>query len=281
MHHRSIWGWAATVLMASACGASTLPPAASATGARARCASLPRAHVEPPQPSAATPIVAPLSELAGLDLEARFGGYAGRDAQWVRGQPIAVNRAFDFGRALSLEGAGAGLAVVQRRKGNAELAEQLAQLPAIDAAALVAKICAQRPAGCAAIAGARLRCYAQVFGVKAARVRVVSERVDGASQSVALYASISAPHALADLVQPGALAAIFEAELARTLDLFDVSTATPDAKQGECDAGDGLHVSGAILSRTPQRVVLSTTDPKSVASCRTDAFSETSPAPLP
>src|SRR5258707_1303848 len=68
---------------------------------------------------------APLRDLTGLDMEARLGAYQARDAIWVSGQPLLVNRSYDFALAASDEQGGPALAAMLRRRANVALAERL------------------------------------------------------------------------------------------------------------------------------------------------------------
>jgi hypothetical protein len=48
---------------------------------------------------------------------------------WLKNQPLFINKEFNFGAAMAIEGVGAAIAVGMRNKKNTELVEQLSQLP--------------------------------------------------------------------------------------------------------------------------------------------------------
>ncbi len=60
-------------------------------------------------------------------------------AQWVSGQPLLVNRDFNFAMAMSMQGVGVAIAAGSRISDNKKLAEQLAALPVFDVADTFAK----------------------------------------------------------------------------------------------------------------------------------------------
>jgi hypothetical protein len=206
--------------------------------------------------------VALTSDLPKLSLVERVGSYAAQDAAWVRGQPIAVNRDFDFALASALD-IGAGIAAARRQKENAELAEKLASLDPIDLPTLLRSQCAARPDGCSRIAGYSIRLFGLLYGQRAARLRVVLEfvgAVDGASAP--LYVAISEAHEITDFEQPNVLRSAFETEIGHIVELFEPSSASES--DDRCATGDSTYVVGKRIDRDASHIVLRASDPTSM-----------------
>ena len=203
---------------------------------------------------------------------------------------MLVNRAFDFGLAMTLEAGGAGLAVVKRRRENAALAEQLASLGPIDVEIMARALCEARPAGCPRLSNAPAHVYALLFGDSAARLRVLVEPAErGAEHGCA---SISPARPVIEFAEPQVLYDAFELELRHAIALFEdgsgpcacCSRAQPRASTplpGVCQAGDGLQLKGTLVTRDAARVVIAAVQPSALVQCPADAFTEEAPAPTP
>jgi hypothetical protein len=203
--------------------------------------------------------VIPTSDLPKLNLGERVGSYAAQDAAWVRGQPIAVNRDFDFALATTLD-IGAGLAAARRQKENAELADKLASLDLIDSQALLRSLCAARADACARFYGHSLRLFGLLYGQRAARLRVVLELADAADGArTPLYVAVSDAHEITDFEQPNALRSAFETEIGHIIELVEPSSAS-DADD-RCATGDSMYVTGKRIDRDASRIVLLASDP--------------------
>jgi hypothetical protein len=203
--------------------------------------------------------VTPTSDLPKLNLAERVGSYAAQDAAWVRGQPIAVNRDFDFALASALD-IGAGIAAARRQKENVELADKLASLDPIDPQTLLRSQCAARPDACARFYGHSLRLFGLLYGQRAARLRVVLESVGAASgTSAPLYVAISEAHEITDFEQPNVLRAAFELEIGHIIELIDTSSASES--DDRCATGDSTYVTGKRIERDASRTVLLASDP--------------------
>jgi hypothetical protein len=260
--------------------AATRATATPSTTSQAEAQS--RSSTVPAPAPAHGPVVAPLSELTELDLGARVGPYPAQSAAWIRGQPVAVNHDFDFGIALAMEdGMGAGIAAAKRISKNAAFAEQLAKLEPIDPHTLLQRLCSDVPSACTKLAGARARIFGLLYGERAARLRVVLERVD-ATASDPIYVSISDALTLDDLARPGVLAGAFSRELGRILALIEAPSQATGAEGGRCAAGDSTTIAGHVIARDGPRVILAATDPLPArVSCAAGSFTGDAPTSAP
>jgi hypothetical protein len=64
--------------------------------------------------------------------------------EWLDGQPLFVNRDFDFGMAMTLPDIGPAIAAGTRLKGNRDTAAALADMPALDLSSRLARSLAER-----------------------------------------------------------------------------------------------------------------------------------------
>jgi hypothetical protein len=220
--------------------------------------------------------IASPEELRHLDLEARFGIYQARDAQWVPGQPLVVNRDFDFETAMTLDGAGSGLAVAKRRDGNAALAKQLAGLPPIRPEALLRNLvdpCGDR---CPLMAHGIERIYGVLYGDREARLRIVVEPAQPDEQPL-LYVAVSASRDAATFADPGVLASAFHAGLATLASkLFLPRPPTEHADDdARCVVGDATYVLGQTVVAYGDIVIMTAATPCDVTLlCPRDAYTQ-------
>jgi len=68
-------------------------------------------------------------KIAANPKNSTYTSYDLTGAVWVEGQPLLVNKDFNFGMAMSLEGVGTAIAVGMRKNKNEELAEKLSTIP--------------------------------------------------------------------------------------------------------------------------------------------------------
>jgi hypothetical protein len=267
-------GYALAVALAGCAAGSTVR-------ATLRPNTVAAAEAPPPERSPSRgPTVEPTGTLAGLDLAARTGSYEARDAVWITAQPIVVNRDFDFEIALQIADVGPAIAAGNRRQGNLALARALAVVERVDAQALLSQLCAERAPGCPKLANAQVRVFALLFGEHAARLRVVLEII--AAEALPLYSAVSRSLPAHDFVRPGMLRTEFASGLASIVQLFETSVAAPSSVRGQCLAGDSSKVTGRIVTRDDQGIVLAVSDPRStLLRCPPDAFREASAAAEP
>lgn len=254
-------------------------------------APVPREAAEPrPEPASSTqapssatpstgPTLLPLTELPSLDLEARFGGYIARDAAWSAGQPLAINRDFDFGVAMSMQDIGPGLAAKRRRDGNEELANQLAGLAPLDPGALLQMLCDAPPrTTCQQLAAQSVRLYGLLWGDKDARLLVVLEVVEPAPR-FSVHATISDARPLAAFLEPNALGSAFHDGLAALATVID-KTAPPTATTGACELSPGAKLAGRVIANEAAFTLLTLDTPSAPrVLCPSDATETTPPAP--
>jgi hypothetical protein len=123
-----------------------------------------------------------------------------------------------------------------------------------------------------------------LYGERAARLRVVLERVD-ATASDPIYVSISDALTLDDLARPGVLAGAFSRELGRILALIEApsqATGATGAEGGRCAAGDSTTIAGHVIARDGPRVILAATDPLPArVSCAAGSFTGDAPTSAP
>jgi hypothetical protein len=223
----------------------------------------------------AAPVAASPAELSEIPIETRVEPYQSRDSVWVPGQPIVVNRDFDFGVALGAGDIGPGIAAAQRRQGNLALAQRLSSLEPIDAAARVRALCSQPHALCTRFAGAHVRVYGLLFGDREARLRIIFEPADG-NADVAAYSALTDARAVSAFAEPQTLLAMFDKGLAAVADLLDAGDAPAPASTatGQCKIGDRAQMRGQVIANDDQRVVLLVSDPRPTRlSCPKEAFS--------
>jgi hypothetical protein len=213
----------------------------------------------------------PISELPSLDLSARFDEYLVRDAAWVPGLPLAINRDFDFALAMSLDGIGAGIAAKKRRDANLELAQRLSGVAPLDHDALLQALCAASPAACERLAGARVRIYGLLFGEHDARLQVVLE-VAAAKLEPALYQVVTEAHPVETFLEAGVLLHAFQRATADMASAM-FGSASPDTALGGCRVGGTAKVEGRLLESTPSHTVLLLERPTTLrVLCPRDAF---------
>jgi hypothetical protein len=213
--------------------------------------------------------VATASELRALDLAARVGTYVAQDAVWISGQPLAVNRDFDFAIAAALDIEGAGIAAAQRRSANVALTRTLERLAAIDPHRLLQARCTVQPASCAGLHGHEIRLYGVLFGARSARLRTILEIAD-ATPSARVYVSVSDAMAVSEFEKPDVLRSIFEREIDRVLGLLKVTHA-PTAAEAQCPSGDSTSITGQLVARDGLRVMLLASDPQPMlVTCHSD-----------
>lgn len=242
-----------TMLLPSACAHRGKPVQAASPARRAGDA---RAA---PAPAPARPRLLPAGELPSLDLATRVGAYLARDAVWVAGHPLAVNRDYDFMTALAMESIGPALAARRRRDGNVELARRLAELAPPDDGALLDAFCSARERRtCVDLAGRSLRIYGLLFGEASARLLVVVEVEPGggsrASQHAALVELADAggldARALQDAFATGLVAIANE----YSAELPPASAAPTDS--ASCRLSPATKLTGTIIARSAQYVQL-------------------------
>jgi hypothetical protein len=264
------------VLDVSSCAHVAAPLPVNRKGDASQTLSIAADTIHAPESSSSDAMIVPVSDLPKLDLAARVGSYAAQDAVWVPGQPIAVNRGFDFAIAIALEGMGAGIAAAQRQTSNADLARTLAALEPIDVQALLRAKCDDRPAACAVLTGYQIYLYGLLFGDKAARLRVVLEFGD--AQGAPLYVSVSDAHLVADFGKSGVLRSTFALEIGHILRLLELPHISESSDE-RCSAGDSTQVTGKRISRDGSRVVLLALDPAAMlVTCGLEAVRLSSPA---
>lgn len=206
--------------------------------------------------------VVPASDLPKLDLAQHVGSYAAQDAAWVRGQPIVVNRDFDFATAFALD-VGAGVAAAKRQKENGELAAKLASLDSIDSQALLQAQCASRQDACARFSGYSIRLFGLLYGQRAACLRVVLEFVDADGALVTpLYVAVSSARAIDEFEQSDVLRAAFALEIGHLIDLIALSSV--GESDDRCATGDSTYVVGKRIDRDGSHIVLRASDPTSM-----------------
>lgn len=227
----------------------------------------------------ALPTLLPFSRLSELNVQQRLSNYEIRDAVWVPNQPILVNRDFDFGVALSLEDIGPAIAVVQRRKANAALAQRLASIPPIDAGRLLHALCRPSPAfdSCAQLAARSLRIYGLLFGEHDARLQVVLE-VNGAEGRPYLYSALTEARPVDAFVTPGVAQAAFTTGLV-TMAPWIASGWEATATDGRCNIGGAAKLHGKVIQSSPNHIllVIPGEHPRRLL-CPSDAFEAADPA---
>jgi hypothetical protein len=220
-------------------------------------------------PSAPAPSV-PLHE---LNLERRFGPYLARDAVWVAQQPVLVNRDFDFAIAMAPEGFGAGLAASRRQKGNAALANALAQRSRIDSAQLT-ELLTDAEAACEAWNPAGRRIYGMVYGQQRARLRVVIESSENAG--LTHHAALGESRAESAFLEPGVLSSDFAAGIATLVHAFCHPAPSSGAmsQRGRCNIGGHHSVAGDARPLTDGTWLMALTglSLRSMLVCPADAF---------
>lgn len=243
---------------------------------------LARATAQPSTPVQATastptarPTLLPLADLPQLDLEPRLGSYLAQDAVWVPGQPLVVNRDFDFMLAMSLEGGiGAGLAAKKRQDENRALAEQLAALPTIDTGGVFDALCGAAPTACAERADQTVRIYGLLYGAVDAKLVVLLE-TEGSPTPATRYAVVANEGATAAWNQGDVLEKAFDRamhDLAASLQLAPAATSTI----GVCRITRGSKLEGYVLATNAKRTVLAIAAPPLQVSCPAAVF-ETPP----
>lgn len=267
---------AALVLnLALACACPRPAPRSAHPPARAtQTTSAPLQTSPAPSPR---PTLLPIADLPQLDLAARVGPYLSQDAAWVPGQPLAVNRDFDFMLAMSLEGGlGAGLAAKKRQDENRALAQQLAVLPPIDSSALLDALCSAAPQhGCADRAGQSIRIYGLLFGDKEAGLLVVLE-TQTTGEPPTLHAVLA--NATSAWHEPGTLQRSFARAM---LDLArDLQPASPPTDTtADCQLTAGAKLTGQVLATHADRTVLQIPPQALQLSCPTAALGTRSADP--
>lgn len=232
------------------------------------------------RPPLAAPVVSSVHELSALQLDAVVEPYQNRDSAWVPGQPILVNRDFDFGMAMQGGDIGPGIAAAQRRQANLAIAKQLGSLAPIDVAASLRALCNQPHALCTKFGGARVRVYGLLFGDREARLRVIFEPTDGDAGTVS-YSAVTDPRPVSAFAESQTLAAMFDKGLAAIADLLDAGDAAASATSGQCGIGDRAQMRGQIITSDDRHIVMLVAEPRATRlSCPKDAFNlEPPPAP--
>lgn len=235
--------------------------------------------VEVPRAASPRPVVSPGTELTRLDLSARLGEYQGRDAAWVPGLPLAVNRDFDFALALSIEGVGPGIAARKRRDANLEFAQRLSEVAAFDAQAQLEALCAASPRfACEHLAGEQVRIYGLLFGERDARLQVVLEIAPVAAERM-LYIAVSEARPIAAFLEAGVLQQVFghaAADLAGSL----AESASPDTALSTCMVGGTAKLTGRrLVSRAGHALLLVEEPTARKVLCPHDAIETPLPTP--
>ncbi len=232
----------------------------------------------PPPAASPTARVASCSELALLPLEDRLGAYLTRDARWAPGQPVLINRDFDFGFAMGLEGVGPGLAAARRISGNSDVAQRLAGVAKVPPEAVRARILSRlgprEKRGASALLERAVRVYGVLFGVESARLQVILEASD-ARGAPERYVAVTPARSVLAFTEPGALDEAFAAGAVGIAALLSATRTwpPPDRERARCNVGDGAYIEGRRASQEEGSTVLAVTEPRaSWLWCPTDAL---------
>ncbi len=256
-------------------------PAERSGGQQARTTASPAA----PQPNPG-PTLSPISELPNLDLAARVGTYLATDAVWVPGQPLAVNRDFDFATAMTMEGIGPALAAAKRKKDNDAFAARLSALPTIDPIVLLHALCAPPGAACETMSNRTARIYGLLFGEHGARLQVFVDVEPTPTAPALSYAAVTAAARAPAYLEHGALEHAFTAALAVISPALALPAARADQttpSPGRCAIGDQGHIDGALVGAVPaqgRHALIVVSEGQGRLLCPQDAFTAM-PAPSP
>lgn len=268
---RHVYAALAMILLACACP-RPVPISARATPA----ASAPAPTSAEPS---LRPTLLPIAELPRLDLAARLGAYLSQGAAWVPGQPLAVNRDYDFMLAMSIDsGVGAGLAAKKRQDENRAFAQRLTALSQIDSNALLDALCRAAPQhGCAARAGQGVRIYGLLFGDTDARLLVVLETRSTADEPT-LHAVLANRGDSAAWHEPGTLQRSFARALYDLAADLEPGPPPTDATTA-CQLTGGAKLAGQIVATHADRTVLLISPHTLRLSCPTSALEPKPAAP--
>jgi len=204
-----------------------------------------------------------------------------QDAVWVPGQPLAVNRDFDFALAMSMDAIGPGLAARKRQDANVALAKRLAELPPLEPNALLRSLCPAPPrTACTALTGKQVRIYRLLFGERSARLQLMLE-VESSQDDASRYGAVTEAFPIEALHEPEALSKRFLEAAAQTAVALSSAAATGGAT-GACKAGDGATFEGRVVTATANHAVLLITEPRPARIvCPTSAFEASQPSAAP
>lgn len=93
-------------------------------------------------------------------------------AVWLADQPLLINKEFNFGAAMSIEGAGVAIAVGMRNNKNEALATELKSMPALNLNARLQGLLTQNDI---ALAGNTISVFGVLYGQPKAHLRTVIE----------------------------------------------------------------------------------------------------------
>ena len=231
------------------------------------------------KPAPPRPALMPVEQLRALDLGTRLGTYQARDAEWVGGQPVVVNRDYDFQLAMSMHyRVGPALAASRRQEANRELAQQVEKMRPIVPAELFAELERRCEGRCPELHAETARLYAVLYGTETARLRVVLETDDPRRGSLQLV-SVGSPHAATEFASEGLLRSELDRGLGRLHALLSEVPSTPtelgdEATLGRCRVGGTESVDGQVIGRSGDNVVMALRASPSPAraACPTEAF---------
>jgi hypothetical protein len=213
----------------------------------------------------------PVSELASLDLGRRLDAYHVRDARWVHGWPLLVNREYDFSIAFGLPNVGPALAAAKRRDANTALASRLASLHPIEPRKLLHHLRGACGASCVAVPHGRSTLYGVLFGVRSARLRLVLE---SGSTRAPLYQAVTSARPLDVLASERSVEEQFLAAVDALAALIKASTLPVSSNAlATCNVGDRARVRGHLASVDGQVATLVLAAPSAARlSCPVDAL---------
>jgi hypothetical protein len=240
----------------------------------------PVAHAERARAWNATPALPVTRE--PVDLAKMFGSYQSRDALWVPGQLVAVNRDYDY-QLAAVGDAGPALALVRRRTANRALVRELLEMqvepitPDWLAATLARHFKARKlPAGLE-----QLRVYGLLFGERSARLQVIAEwGHDEQSQSVG---AVSEAWPVKKYTQRRALRHAFGEALEAIAAVIaeGPQLATTAHLETRCAVGGRAWVDGILLSQSAKAqgraVVAVKNRPSMRVSCPRESLSDAVP----
>lgn len=116
---------------------------------------------------------------------------------WLEGQPLYINKEFNFGMAMSIEGAGVAIAVGMRTSKNKALAEQLSSLAPLQLNERLHALLSNKRAD---VGAGHIAVYGILYGQPQAHLRTVLELYP--SDALANDNNIDASETVAQKVEP-------------------------------------------------------------------------------
>jgi hypothetical protein len=203
-----------------------------------------------PQPRLDVPVLVEGTPSSLPELSRKFDPYLVTGAAWVPGQPILVNRDFDFGYALSMDASGPALAARRRQEENSKRAALIAPQTTTKHRPWSAIVC-HTGAVCDQIAGTKGRLYGLLFGGDSARLQLILTL-----ESKALtYSVVGEERRVSDLLVGEA----FEHEIETGLEvLMRAISSSVDGRGavGRCDVGGTAALTGQQVGGSATHVTL-------------------------